>query len=137
MKKTAFYSISESLAVFGTGALSYTGIEMLWRGFSHWTMGITGGFCLVCLYRLQKKYAAKPLFLRCAAGSAIITGAEFTVGCIVNRLLHWHVWDYSARPLNLLGQICPLFSVLWFLLCIPAFSLCRLLHRMFHLKPDT
>ncbi len=129
MKKAISDFIPESLAVFGTGALSYTGIEILWRGFSHWTMALTGGFCLVCLYRIQRKYPEKPFLLRCAAGALVITAAEFSVGCIVNRILHWGVWDYSKRPFNLLGQVCPLFSLLWFLLCVPALPLCSLLHR--------
>ena len=35
---------------------------------------------------------------------------------IVNIILGWNVWDYSNLPGNLLGQICPQFTVLWFFL---------------------
>ena len=30
----------------------------------------------------------------------------------------WNVWNYSLLPGNILGQICPLFTLLWFLLCL-------------------
>ena len=47
---------------------------------------------------------------------------------VCNLALGWRVWDYSLLWGNLWGQICPLSSSLWFLLCIPIFgslSLCR------------
>ena len=47
-------------------------------------------------------------------GSTIITVLEFITGCIVNLWLGWNVWDYSNLPLNLLGQICLPFSILWY-----------------------
>ena len=57
-------------------------------------------------------------------GSAVITGVELIVGCIVNLILKLEVWDYSNMPLNLLGQICPLYSLLWGFLTIPIVFLC-------------
>ena len=51
-----------------------------------------------------------------AAGAGIITGLELISGIIVNIILDWNVWDYSNLPGNLLGQICPQFTVLWFFL---------------------
>ena len=60
------------------------------------------------------------LTIRCLIGSVIITAVEFAVGVIVNILLGLDVWDYSALPLNILGQVCPQFMLVWFLLCFPA-----------------
>ena len=37
----------------------------------------------------------------------------------------WNVWSYADRPLNVLGQICPLYSLFWFLLAIPGVWLGR------------
>ena len=42
---------------------------------------------------------------------------EFWTGVLVNRVMHLGVWDYSAAPFNLLGQICLPFTLLWFPLC--------------------
>ena len=52
-----------------------------------------------------------------AAFAAATHGAPwfpFLTGCIVNLLLGFHVWDYSDLPLNILGQICIPFSIIWF-----------------------
>lgn len=113
--------LKRGLCLFAVGAAGYSLIEIAFRGHTHWTMALTGGCCAVALEKMhrrcrrQKKSAAGI----CARGALIITAAEFAVGLVVNRLLGWKVWDYSDRPLNILGQICPLFSGLWFLLNIP------------------
>ena len=35
--------------LFGAGGLLYVFVEMLWRGYSHWTMFIVGGLCFVLI----------------------------------------------------------------------------------------
>lgn len=123
--KTSFRIVKEYGIVWCVGAVLYSIIEILFRGYTHWTMTITGGVCLMCLYANEKNNLQAKLWKRCLAGSVIITTVEFLVGCIVNIHLGWDVWDYSDRMFNILGQICPLFSVLWLLLCIPGAYLCR------------
>lgn len=54
-----------------------------------------------------------PLWKQILVGAAIITGLEFITGCIVNLWLGWAVWDYSSMPLNILGQICLPYMLLW------------------------
>ncbi|MDD6275783.1 MAG: hypothetical protein PUB20_03030 [Clostridia bacterium] len=112
--------IKELSVIFGIGGIVYSLIEVLFRGFTHWTMTLTGGITFVALYLTNLKMKTKSLFLRCLAGSGIITAIEFVVGCIVNLKFHLNVWDYSDQKCNVLGQICPLFSFLWFLLSGPA-----------------
>lgn len=51
-------------------------------------------------------------------GACIVTVLEFITGCIINIWLGWNVWDYSNMPLNILGQVCLPFSLLWILLSI-------------------
>lgn len=58
-------------------------------------------------------------------GAAVITTIEFLVGITVNLLMGWEVWDYSERNFNLMGQICLIFSLCWFILCIPCIPLCK------------
>ena len=105
------------------GALAYPLLEFAWRGYSHWSMAVAGGLCLMLLALLQQRLRHKSLRLRCLAGAAVITAVEFTAGCLVNLGLGLHVWDYSQMPGHVLGQICPFFCCLWFLLCIPVFGL--------------
>lgn len=112
----------QKLSLFCFGALGYGGLELLYRGHTHWSMLLAGGICMVALYSLNQKLFCQPLLLRCCAGAGLITGVELLFGLIFNRWLHLAVWDYSACWGNLLGQICPFYTFLWFLLCIPLFS---------------
>lgn len=123
--------IREFFCVYSFGATAYCLIEVLFRGFTHWSMGLTGGAALLGIYCVNEKYKHVSLFKRCLMGCGIITALELFVGLLVNKLFRWQVWDYSARPLNLFGQICPLFSLFWFLLSFPACMLCKLLKKQF------
>ena len=106
------------------GGLLYGTIEIAFRGYTHWTMLLTGGFCLCAIYFVETRLIA-PLLVKALIGCGIITLAELTVGILVNRVLNMGVWDYSGMALNFMGQICPLFSAFWFFLSIPAIYLCR------------
>lgn len=116
-------------SLFAVGAVGYSLLEIVWRGFTHWTMAVTGGVCFTAVYFLNQRYKKQPLGDRCLMCAGIITGIEFLVGCMVNLVLRWNVWDYSDRFMNLLGQICPLYTFLWFLLSLPLCKLSELLSR--------
>ncbi len=110
-------AIRRNLALCLTGGVLYYLAETLGRGHSHWTMFVLGGLCFVLVGALNEVLPWElPLPLQMLAGAAIITALEFATGCIVNLWLGWDVWDYSHLRGNLLGQISPEFSVLWFLL---------------------
>lgn len=101
----------------GTGGLIYVLIEMLWRGYSHWTMFIVGGICFVLIGAINEIFTFDmSLILQMAVSSILITGVEFISGCIINRWLGWNVWDYSDMPFNIIGQVCLPYMGLWFLL---------------------
>lgn len=121
-------SAKQRVLLFLCGGLLYCIIEILWRGYTHWTMGITGGVCMVFLFEIMTKIKL-PLYLQCLVGSLVITFFEFSVGTLVNLHLHWNVWDYSDMPLNLYGQICVPFMIVWYLLCVPASFISRFLEK--------
>ena len=123
MRKVSVYA-----AVFSVGAVGYALIEMLWRGRTHWSMMLTGGACMAFIYFVERRYCAASRWRRCLADTVMISLSELIVGFFVNILLDWHVWDYSKLPLNLFGQICPLYAALWFLLCIPVTYVCTAVH---------
>ena len=110
------------LFVFMVGAAGYSLVEVLWRGYTHWTMSVTGGLCMLFLYQLN--YRIDGVFLKCLCGAAVITATELMAGLVLNCMLGWEIWDYSELPLNFKGQICLLYSVLWFILCFPIFKVC-------------
>ena len=109
--------IAKYLFLGFVGGIAYMALEVVWRGYSHWTMGILGGICFICLGLINEILSwDTPLLIQMAIGCVIITMLEFITGCIVNLGLGWNVWDYSKYPLNLLGQISVRSSVLWYFL---------------------
>ena len=117
--KSIFYKYFKSLTLILFGGFIYYLIEILWRGYSHWTMFILGGICFVCLGIINEILTwDTPLWKQMLIGGSIITILEFITGCIVNIWLGWNVWDYSNMLLNILGQVCLPFSLLWILLSI-------------------
>ena len=121
----------KNLAIFGLGAMGYSLLELAWRKRTHWTMAMTGGACLVALCKVNQKMGKRKVLAKSLAGAGCITAVEFAVGCVVNKKLNMGVWDYSDKRFNLLGQICPLYTLYWFLLCIP---LCPISQKMNQMK---
>lgn len=69
-----------------------------------------------------------PLWLQALSCAALVTAVELVAGLILNVWLGLGVWDYSSQPGNLWGQICPLYSAIWWALClafIPVFDWLR------------
>lgn len=116
--------IFKALILLLTGGVSYTLVEMAYRGHTHWTMFIVGGLCFYLIGLINEITPWEmPLISQCLIGAVIVTVMEFIAGSIINIGLGWNVWDYSDLPCNLLGQICLLFSSLWVLLSLPAIIL--------------
>lgn len=113
------------LIVFILGGIFYGLTEILYRGYTHWTMVLTGGAVLLTFYVLLPALCNMNLFLAAATGAIIVTFYEFAMGSVVNLWLGWEVWDYSSRPGNILGQICPLYTGFWFALCLAFFALIK------------
>lgn len=102
------------LFLFMIGGGIYSLIEIGYRGHTHWTMFIVGGVCFILLGLINELIPWDlPMVCQMLMGGALITGVEFITGVIVNLILGWEVWDYSHMPLNILGQICLPFSLLW------------------------
>ena len=97
--------------LFCAGGGAYVGLELLWRGYSHISMFAAGGVCFLLIGQLGQVQPAMQWPLRTMVGAGIITMVELAVGVLVNR--QYQVWDYRSRPGNFLGQICPLYSLLW------------------------
>ena len=95
-------------ALCALGGAGYVGLELLWRGRSHYSMFLAGGVCFLLLGKLNRKLS---LPLRAILGAGIITLVELAAGLLVNR--GYAVWDYRDRVGNFLGQICPLYCLLW------------------------
>ena len=119
------HTVPKLLVTFAAGGVGYCALETLWRGRTHPSMALCGGTALAVFTKMVRRGGSR-LGL-CLRGCALITGCELLCGLVFNR--DRQVWDYSRLPGNFRGQICPLFSALWFLLCIPLCGLCPLLER--------
>ena len=107
------------VALVLTGGCIYYAIEILWRGYSHWSMFLLGGFCFLCIGLINEFFTWEiKIWKQAIYGTALITVLEFFSGCIINIWLGWNVWDYSNVPFNVLGQICLPYIILWFPLTI-------------------
>lgn len=111
------------------GSSLYYLLEVLARGWSHWTMAVCGGLCLLLIYYMNRRLTRLPLLLRAASGALIITAVELAAGCFLNLGLGLAIWDYSGRAAHLWGQICLYASARWFLLCIPVCAGCGFVER--------
>ena len=121
---------AERIFSFLMGYFMYSLIEIVVRGYTHWSMALTGGLVLAIFYDINSRKAIT-VIKNCIIGAIIITLIELMVGIFVNRLMHWEVWDYSDMPLNIWGQICLPFSIAWFFISIPAYYLCRAIRKRF------
>lgn len=117
------HNIFKMIIFFTIGAILYPILEILFRGYSHWSMSIAGGLSFLFICEVNRLMPHGSIWLKCLIGAAAITVIEFITGYIVNIQLNMGVWDYSHLPLNIMGQICLPFTVLWFFLCIPAYGL--------------
>lgn len=110
------YLLKEFILFLIGGGIYYL-FEMLWRGYSHWTMFILGGICFVIIGLLNEQYDYNmPLVEQMFSSMIIITTLEFISGVILNIILKMNIWDYSNMPFNLFGQICIPFMIIWFFL---------------------
>lgn len=121
------FSSREIFSVFFIGGILYGIIEILFRGYTHWSMVITGGLCLLIFYIFNFLLPVNNFLIRCILSFFVITTLEYLVGFIVNLKLNWNVWDYSNVAYNIKGQICLPFSTIWFLFGIPMTFLCNFL----------
>lgn len=100
--------------IFCLGGLLYLLVELLWRGRSHGSMFLVGGACFYAVGSLNRHRPEMSVLEQMLVGTALITVVEFFSGLVINRMLMLHVWDYSDAPLNLFGQVCLPFVLLWF-----------------------
>lgn len=111
--------------LFLLGCFSYGLLEVLWRGYTHYSMFIAGGICFFAIFILSNSFKKRDIFSLSLVCAAVITAVEFLFGVIFNIFLKQNVWDYSALPLNFLGQISLIFSAVWWGISLALIPFCR------------
>lgn len=103
-----------ALLIIG-GAIYYL-IEVVARGFSHWTMFFVGGICFIIIGLINEITPKMTIVKQMVLSALIITSIELFSGCILNIWLGLNIWDYSDQPYNLFGQISLKHTFYWFIL---------------------
>ena len=102
---------SKNFVLFLIGGGAYVALELAFRGRSHWTMFCLGGICFLLIGHLGRQKPRMPVWVQILLGSLICTFGELLFGMIFNR--DYTIWDYRQVPGNFLGQVCPMFTLLW------------------------
>ena len=110
--------LSEYLFLWAVGGSLYYGFELFFRGYSHWSMFVLGGFCFV-FFDIQGKMLKwqDPMWRQVLRCVVFVTSMEFITGIIVNKWCHLNVWDYTGLPFHIFGQICLPFMIIFSGLC--------------------
>lgn len=100
--------------IFLGGSMYYM-LETVVRGYSHWTMFILGGVCFLgCGVINDIAGDSITIWEKMVWCMIVITILEFLTGVIVNVKLGWYIWDYSGMPMQVMGQICVPYMLLWY-----------------------
>ncbi len=123
--------MKKNVLMFLIGGVGYCAIELLWRGYTHWSMLLAGGICFVIFSLIAKVFFDDPLIVKAVLCGAAVTCVEFAFGVIFNIALKMNVWNYSDIPFNVLGQVCPKFSLMWILLAFAFVPLANFFNEVF------
>ena len=111
------------LILWAIMGMMYLAIEAIWRipsgGYANVAMIPVGGLCGVAVGAINqiKPFYRLKVIAQSLIGASVILAVEYISGLILNVWLCLGIWDYSQMPLNLSGQICLLYGILWFFLC--------------------
>lgn len=121
-------TVYRETCLFAIGGLAYNLIEIVWRGYSHWSMFFLGGACFHAIGKIGSRLWNRGILTVGLVCSVVITVMEFFSGCLLNRCMKLNVWDYSDRFGNVGGQVCLLYSALWSVIsviAVPLYGVCR------------
>lgn len=98
--------------------IAYMLIEIMWRGYTHISMFFVGGISALCIWFIiyMPVLSKSKLITRTLLSTAAVLIIEFLAGCVINLWLDLNVWNYSDKFGNIYGQICLMYSILWFMM---------------------
>ena len=117
--------------IFFIGAAGYALIEIIWRGYTHWSMMIAGGLCFLLFSFVAERMRGRHILIKAAVCAIGVTVIEFLFGVVFNIWLKMDVWDYSHMPFNILGQVCPIFTLMWAGIAVAFLPLADIINQEF------
>lgn len=134
-----YVRITEALFFICFGGSVYYGLEVIFRGFSHYSMFLCGGISFYLISRLNRRYSSSlHLITRMILCTFLILFMELLFGLVFNLFLHRQVWDYSSHYYHWKGQICLTYAIVWFFISCPVLYLESFFRRwLFSSDPST
>ena len=130
----------------GYGFLGYL-LEKLFAALTHAEHRVRKGFLLapvcpvyglaMCAVLALGADRIGPLWELALLCSITATTVEYAVHLFCDAVLGVRFWDYSATKTDVNGRICLPFSLIWFVLTIPASALCKLCCRLSAFPKET
>ena len=124
-----------SMLLWTWGSAAYFLLEVVYKSIREeperisWTMLVLAALLCVPIERAGAELPWEcPLWAQAVSCAALVTVVEFFAGLLLNVRLGLGIWDYSHLPGNILGQVCPQFFLIWWVLClvfIPVFDWMR------------
>lgn len=109
--------IGKTILLCLLGGAIYCFLEVLWRGYTHWSMFVVAAILTIPLDQINEHMSwDTPIWRQAMWGGLGITLAELLAGMILNIHFNLGVWDYSHLPFQLWGQICLFYSLIWILI---------------------
>lgn len=105
--------------LFSVGFCLYQIVEIVFRGYTFFEMGLLGGILSLTIDSINDKISWHiDLLLQGIIGSFIVTLSELIIGELCNLFNYKIMWDYSDLPFNFDGVICLYFSIAWIFVSI-------------------
>lgn len=107
--------------IFIVSGFIYTALELLWRGYTHWTMFVCAGFCGLAMANINNNWLEfdTDFRIQVVASALVCTVMEFIFGIIFNG--DFTIWDYRGLwgTIHWLGdQVNVLFFGIWMIISL-------------------
>lgn len=107
--------------IFIVSGFIYTALELLWRGYTHWTMFVCAGLCGLAMANINNNWLEfdTDFRIQIIASALVCTAMEFIFGIIFNG--DFTIWDYRGLwgTIHWLGdQVNILFFGVWMLISL-------------------
>ena len=115
--------ISKYLFFWALGGALYYTFEILFRGFSHWSMYVLGGICFVFFYIQGESMGwQEPVWKQTLRCTVFVTAGEFITGIIVNKWLHYSLGLQPDAVTGIWTDLCTFYDYFFRSKCTWNFS---------------
>ena len=102
--KSVIRKVIAHIPIAALGGILYMGIELLWRGHTHWTMGVLGGVCFAAIGLLNEGSRPPPVLVQMLVSAMLVTALELVaLASGTTAVCRAIFWGRYARSIVLRG----------------------------------